>query len=306
MPNKTKPKPRRNPNSKQGEGKSANMIAKNGNSNRRTVQKPIGRATPKVAPPKPSAKAETVGSSHMRLNKFLASAGIASRRKADEMIQNGEVEVNGKLVTELGFKVNPEKDKVVAAGRIAKIERRKIYILLNKPKDAISTSSDELDRRTVMDFIGIDERIYTVGRLDRNTTGALLLTNDGDLAHRLMHPSFGVSKEYLAELDKKMNRADLQKLKSGMRLSDTGEKVSECEAKILGDGTSVWLKIYEGKNRQVHRMFWTLGYDVKKLDRISYAGITPKGLRRGQWRHLLPKEVDHLRKLVEQASETKT
>ena len=242
----------------------------------------------------------------VRLNKFLASAGIASRRKADEMIQNGEVEVNGKLVTELGFKINPEKDKVVAAGRIAKLQRRKIYILLNKPKDAISTSSDELDRRTVMDLIGLDDRVYTVGRLDRNTTGALLLTNDGDLAHRLMHPSFGVHKEYLVELDKKFTRADLQKLKSGMRLSDTGEKVSECEAKILGDGSIVWLKLHEGKNRQVHRMFWTLGYDVKKLDRISYAGITPKGLRRGEWRHLLPKEVDRLRKLVEHAGETKT
>lgn len=157
-----------------------------------------------------------------------------------------------------------------------------------------------------MDFIGIDERVYTVGRLDRNTTGALLLTNDGDLAHRLMHPSFGVSKEYLAELDKKFTRADLQKLKSGLRLSDTGEKTSECEAEILGDGSTVWLKLHEGKNRQVHRMFWTLGYDVKKLDRVSYAGITPKGLRRGEWRHLLPKEIDRLRKLVERERETKT
>ncbi len=241
----------------------------------------------------------------MRLNKFLANAGIASRRKADEMIQTGKVEVNGKLITELGFKIDPLKDKVVVGGRIARLNRRKIYILLNKPKDAISTTHDELERRTVIDLIGLDERIYTVGRLDRNTTGVLLLTNDGELAHRLMHPAFGVEKEYLAKLDKKITRADLQKLKSGLRLSDTGEKTSPCEAQIVDDGYTVWLKLHEGKNRQVHRMFWTLGYNVKKLERIAYAGLTPKGLQRGQWRYLLPKEVEHLRRLVEQSPKTK-
>lgn len=301
MLNKTNPKPKRNLN---------NTQERSSKLNRMTAKKPVRptsarRARTNNPSMKPNAKTDTLALSLVRLNKFLASAGIASRRKADKMIQNGEVEVNGKLVTELGFKINPEKDKVVAAGRIATQHRRKIYILLNKPKDAISTTNDELDRRTVMDFIGIDDRIYTVGRLDRNTTGALLLTNDGDLAHRLMHPSFGVHKEYLVELDKKITRADLQKLKSGLRLSDTGEKTSDCEAEILGDGTSVWLKLHEGKNRQVHRMFWTLGYDVKKLDRISYAGITPKGLRRGEWRYLLPKEVDRLQKLVAREGETK-
>ncbi len=301
MPNKTNPKPKRNPNSRESV-----RAERAGNPKRALSNRPARRATPKSEPPKSSAKMDSQESAPMRLNKFLASAGIASRRKADEMIQNGEVEVNGKLVTELGFKVDPSKDKVVASGRIAKLNRRNIYILLNKPKDAITTANDELDRRTVMDFIGIDDRVYTVGRLDRNTTGVLLLTNDGELAHRLMHPSFGVDKEYLAQLDKKITRADLQKLKSGLRLSDTGEKTSECEAEILGDSTSVWLKLHEGKNRQVHRMFWTLGYDVKKLDRIAYADITLKGLRRGEWRYLLPKEVDHLRKLVKRNSETKT
>ncbi|MCS6989048.1 MAG: rRNA pseudouridine synthase [Chloroherpetonaceae bacterium] len=253
------------------------------------------------------AKSQTASApSLIRLNKFLANAGVASRRKADEMIQNGEVEVNGKLVTELGFKIDPTKDKVVANGRVAKLHRRKIYILLNKPKDAITTSRDELDRRTVLDLIGIDERVYAVGRLDRNTTGALLLTNDGELAHRLMHPSFGAPKEYVAELDKKITRADLKKLKGGMRLSDTGEKVGACEAAILDDGYHVWLKLHEGKNRQVHRMFWTLGYDVKKLDRVAYAGIAHKGLRRGEWRYLSPQEVDSLFKLVGLERETKT
>ncbi|MGQ9805301.1 MAG: pseudouridine synthase [Chlorobiales bacterium] len=300
MPNKTNLKPKRNPNSTPTGGKQKHLSKPN----RTDAKKPIKGTSLRRTSPKMSTKADAP--TLVRLNKFLASAGIASRRKADEMIQNGQVEVNGKLVTELGFKVDPTKDKVVAAGRIATQQRRKIYILLNKPKDAISTANDELDRRTVMDFIGIEDRVYTVGRLDRNTTGALLLTNDGDLAHRLMHPSFGVDKEYLADLDKKMTRADLQKLKSGLRLSDTGEKTSSCEAKILGDGTSVWLKLHEGKNRQVHRMFWTLGYNVKKLDRISYAGITPKGLRRGEWRPLLPKEVERLQKLVARTSETKT
>lgn len=300
MPNKTNQRPKHNPNSTPTGGKQERLSKPS----RTNAKKPIKGTSSRRTSPKISTK--TDAPALVRLNKFLASAGIASRRKADEMIENGEVEVNGKLVTELGFKIDPTKDKVVAAGRIVSKQRRKIYILLNKPKDAISTAHDELDRRTVMDFIGIDDRVYTVGRLDRNTTGALLLTNDGDLAHRLMHPSFGVDKEYLVELDKKMTRADLQKLKSGLRLSDTGEKTSPCEAKILGDGTNVWLKLHEGKNRQVHRMFWTLGYNVKKLDRISYAGITPKGLRRGEWRPLLPKEVERLQKLVARTSETKT
>lgn len=262
--------------------------------------------TPKRAAPKPPKAAPAAKPALMRLNKFLASAGVASRRKADEMIQNGEVEVNGNLITELGFKIDPSKDKVVAKGRIVKLNRRKLYILLNKPKDAITTSRDELDRRTVLDLIGIDERVYAVGRLDRNTTGALLLTNDGDLAHRLMHPSFGAPKEYVAELDKKITRDDLKKLKGGLRLSDTGEKTSECEAEILDDGYHVWLKLHEGKNRQVHRMFWTLGYDVKKLERVAYAGLSCKGLRRGEWRYLSPKEVERLFKLVGLDDETKT
>ncbi len=294
MPNKTQAKPKHNANSR-GDADLKSIPTEHSQHANNNAQTPI---TP--------MKAQASSIPWMRLNRFLANAGVTSRRKADEMIQNGEVEVNGKLVTQLGFKINPEKDKVVVAGRIVKLNRRKIYILLNKPKDAISTAKDELDRRTVMDFIGIDERVYTVGRLDRNTTGALLLTNDGELAHRLMHPSFSVPKEYLAELDKKITRADLQKLKSGLRLSDTGEKVGQCQAKIVGDGSHVWLKIYEGKNRQVHRMFWTLGYNVKKLDRIAYAGITPKGLRRGEWRYLLPEEIEHLQKLVELKDATKT
>ncbi|KER10047.1 MAG: pseudouridine synthase [[Candidatus Thermochlorobacteriaceae] bacterium GBChlB] len=234
----------------------------------------------------------------VRLNKFISMCGAASRRKADELIEQGEVIVNGKVITELGFKVHRETDEVMVSGKPLREPRRKLYILLHKPKDAITTTQDDQSRRTVIDLLGIDGRVYPVGRLDRNTTGVLLLTNDGDLATRLMHPSYGVEKEYIAALDKKFTRADLPKLTGGMRLKDTGEKVSECAAEILGDGLSVWLKIHEGKNRQVHRMFWSLGYDVKKLERVRYAGLTVGNLRRGEWRRLLPDEIRQLYKQV--------
>ncbi|MDW8464802.1 MAG: pseudouridine synthase [Chloroherpetonaceae bacterium] len=231
----------------------------------------------------------------IRLNKFISLCGAASRRKADELIQQGEVIVNGKVVTELGTKINRYKDEVIVAGRRIQEPKRKLYILLNKPKDTITTNRDERHRRTVLDVLGIDERVYPVGRLDRNTVGALLLTNDGELANRLMHPSHRIQKEYLATLEQKFQRADLPKLTGGMRLKDTGEKVSPCEAKILGDGSVVWLRLSEGKNRQVHRMFWSLGYEVKKLERIRYAGLSIEGLRRGEWRHLSAAEIAYLR-----------
>jgi 23S rRNA pseudouridine2605 synthase/16S rRNA pseudouridine516 synthase len=233
----------------------------------------------------------------IRLNKFISLCGVASRRKADELIMAGEVVVNGQVVTELGTKIHRFKDEVFVQGRRLQEPRQKLYILLNKPKDVITTNYDERGRRTVLDVLNIDERVYPVGRLDRNTVGALLLTNDGELANRLMHPSHNIEKEYLATLDKKFQRADLPKLTGGMRLKDTGEKVSACKAKILGDGSVVWVSLHEGKNRQLHRMFWSLGYEVKKLERISYAGLSIEGLKRGEWRYLSPAEVMHLRRL---------
>jgi pseudouridine synthase len=232
------------------------------------------------------------------LNRYISLCGETSRRKADELIADGAVSVNGKIVTELGIKIDPEKDEVAVSGKPIQQTKRKLYILLHKPKDVLTTSADELNRRTVLDLIGVSERIYPVGRLDRDTTGVLLLTNDGELAHRLMHPSYGVEKEYVATLDQKCTKEGIQKLKAGFRLKDTGEKVSPCNAKILDDGHTIWLSIHEGKNHQVHRMFWTLGYNVKKLVRATYGGIGLGNLKRGEWRSLIPKEVSRLYKMV--------
>jgi len=254
----------------------------------------------RVRLPKPSNALTADDADHaelIRLNKFISLCGIASRRKADELITAGEVVVNGRVVTELGTKIHRFKDEVFVEGKRLQEPRQKLYILLNKPKDVITTNHDERERRTVLDVLNLNERLYPVGRLDRNTVGALLLTNDGELANRLMHPSHEIEKEYLATLDKKFQRADLPKLTGGMRLKDTGEKVGACKAKILGDGSVVWVSLHEGKNRQLHRMFWSLGYEIQKLERIRYAGLSIEGLKRGEWRYLSPAEVTHLRML---------
>lgn len=234
----------------------------------------------------------------VRINKYLAMCGIASRRAADQMVIEGRVLVNGRLANEPGLKVDPRRDEVIVDGReFAKPEARKVYILFNKPRNVITTSHDERDREQIFDFIDVRERVFPVGRLDRKTTGLLLLTNDGALAHRLMHPSSQVQKEYLAVLDAKFPPSMLQKLTSGMRLKDTGEKVSPCRAKILDNGMSVLVGIHEGKNHQVRRMFRTLGFELKRLDRVAYAGLIPGELRRGEWRYLSRNEVDRLYRL---------
>ncbi|HWR01124.1 MAG TPA: pseudouridine synthase [Chlorobaculum sp.] len=237
----------------------------------------------------------------VRINKYLAMCGVASRRAADQMVLDGLVMVNGSIISEPGLKVDPKNDEVVVDGRfLAKPEEHKVYILFNKPKNVITTSHDERDRQQILDFIDVRERIFPVGRLDRKSTGLLLLTNDGTLAHLLMHPSSLVQKEYLATLDIKFPPAMLQKLTQGMRLKDTGEKVSPCKAKILDEGMSVLVSIHEGKNHQVRRMFDSLGFEVKRLDRVAYAGLTPGELRRGEWRYLSRKEVEQLYKLCGQ------
>ncbi|NTV67637.1 MAG: rRNA pseudouridine synthase [Chlorobaculum sp.] len=234
----------------------------------------------------------------VRINKFLAMCGVASRRAADQMVLEGRVTVNGQLVVEPGSRVDPRHDEVIVDGkRMAQPEHKKVYILFNKPRNVITTSHDERDRQQILDFIDVPERVFPVGRLDRKTTGLLLLTNDGTLAHLLMHPSSQVQKEYLAALDEKFPPAMLQKLTCGMRLKDTGEKVSPCRAKILDDGMSVLVGIHEGKNHQVRRMFSTLGFEVKRLDRVAYAGLTPGELRRGEWRFLSRNEVEKLYRL---------
>ena len=239
-------------------------------------------------------------SDDVRINRFLASCGIASRRAADQLVLDGRVMVNGTVVTTPGIMINPSKDEVIVDGeRFAQPEARKVYILLNKPRNVITTNSDEKNREMVLDFIDVKERVFPVGRLDRKTTGVILLTNDGTLAHKLMHPSSNVKKEYIAVLNEKFTPNLLQQLTGGMRLKDTGEKVSPCRAKILDEGMQVLLSIHEGKNHQVRRMFETLGFEVKRLERVAYAGLQAGELRRGEWRYLSRNEVQELYKLTE-------
>jgi len=234
----------------------------------------------------------------IRLNKFIAVCGEASRRAADDLILTGAVSVNGQTVTELGLKINKKNDIVEVNGKALHETKQNFYILLNKPKDTVTTSSDERNRRNVLDLINLNQRVFPVGRLDRNTTGALLLTNDGELTYRLTHPSFGVEKEYVASLDQKVSIEVIRKFQNGFNLKDTGERLSPAKAKILDDGFHVWLSIHEGKNHQIHRMFWSFGITVKKLNRVAYAGLTASKLKAGQWRFLTQKEIKSLYKAV--------
>jgi pseudouridine synthase len=236
----------------------------------------------------------------VRINRYLALCGIASRRAADQLVLEGRVMVNGTVIMQPGTKVNPVRDEVIVDGqKFAQPENRKVYILFNKPRNVITTSSDEKNREMVLDYIDVKERVFPVGRLDRKTTGLILLTNDGTLAHKLMHPSSNVNKEYIAVLGEKFPANMMPKLTGGMRLKDTGEKVSPCRAKLLDEGMQVLLSIHEGKNHQVRRMFETLGFEVKRLERVAYAGLTIGELRRGDWRYLSRNEVRDLYKLAE-------
>jgi 23S rRNA pseudouridine2605 synthase len=234
----------------------------------------------------------------VRLNRFLASAGVTSRRKADLLIQEGRVRVNNKVVGEMGVKINPARDKVFVDGKQVNILDEHVYIVFNKPKDCITTTSDERGRVTVMDYVKLKARVFPVGRLDRNTTGVLLLTNDGELANRLMHPSHEVTKAYKVTLDKPFAEQDTERLKKGIRLEDG--MTAESEVYILPGGRRkiVGVVIHEGRNREVRRMFEQLGYEVKKLDRVAYGEITVDGLRRGEWRHLAKAELVKLKKAV--------
>ena len=231
----------------------------------------------------------------IRLNKFLANAGICSRREADEFIQAGVVSVNGQVVTELGTKIK-RSDEVKFHDQPVSIER-KIYILLNKPKDTVTTSDDPQARRTVMDLVknACPERIYPVGRLDRNTTGVLLLTNDGDLASKLTHPKYLKKKIYHVHLDKDLTRADMDQIVQGIQLDDGEIHADAISYTSEEKKNDVGIEIHSGRNRIVRRIFESLGYKVVKLDRVYFAGLTKKGLRRGEWRFLTEAEVNYLR-----------
>ena len=231
----------------------------------------------------------------IRLNKFLANAGICSRREADEFITAGVVSVNGAVVTELGTKIK-RTDEVKFHDEPVSIER-KTYILLNKPKDCVTTSDDPQERKTVMDFVkgACKERIYPVGRLDRNTTGVLLLTNDGDLASKLTHPKYLKKKIYHVYCDKNVTKADLDQIAAGVTLDDGEIHADAISYASETDKSQVGIEIHSGKNRIVRRIFESLGYKVIKLDRVYFAGLTKKGLRRGDWRYLTEQEVNMLR-----------
>lgn len=231
----------------------------------------------------------------IRLNKFLANAGVCSRREADEFITAGVVSVNGQVVTELGTKVK-QTDEIKFHDQPISIEK-KVYVLLNKPKDYVTTSDDPQNRKTVMDLVrnACKERIYPVGRLDRNTTGVLLLTNDGDLASKLTHPKYLKKKIYHVYTDKNVTAADMRQIAEGITLEDGEIHADAIDYASPTDKKQVGIEIHSGKNRIVRRIFESLGYRVIKLDRVFFAGLTKKNLRRGDWRYLTEQEVNMLR-----------
>ncbi len=237
----------------------------------------------------------------VRLNKYLANAGVCSRREADDYIQAGVVKVNGEVVTELGTKVIPATDKILFHNTPVQIEK-KVYILLNKPKNCVTTSDDPQERHTVLDFVrnACPQRVYPVGRLDKNTTGVILITNDGDLASKLTHPKYDKKKIYQVKLDREFTEEDMQKLRDGIVLEDGEIAVDDIsyiqnpQTKEL-DLNKVGVEIHSGRNRIVRRMFEHLGYKISKLDRVYFAGLTKKNLGRGKWRFLSEAEVNILK-----------
>lgn len=232
----------------------------------------------------------------MPLNKFIAHAGVAARREAAELVKKGMVKVNGQVITEPGHKVTPQ-DEVKVNGKKIFLQKNLVYILLNKPKDYITTTDDPQGRKTVLDIIkhATTERVYPVGRLDRNTSGVLLLTNDGELAQKLTHPSHEIKKVYHVTLNKPLDKKDFDTILKGIILDDGPASVDVLAYADLKDKTQVGVEIHSGRNRIVRRIFEHLGYDVKNLDRVTFAGLTKKNVDRGKWRFLSEKEVRELK-----------
>ena len=256
------------------------------------------KSAEKFAKPKPGEQPEKINDDLIRLNKFISNAGVCSRREADKLIEAGEISVNGKVITELGYKVL-KGDTVKHNNKVLKREKM-VYVLLNKPKDFITTTDDPQDRRTVMDLVAkaTNERIYPIGRLDRNTTGLLLLTNDGNLSEKLSHPRNRVSKLYYVELDKNLTQGDLNKIAFGLELEDGLVKPDDVSYVQGSSKREVGIQIHSGKNRIVRRIFEHLGYDVIKLDRVVYANLTKKDLPRGHWRYLEEREIIQLKNMI--------
>ncbi len=240
----------------------------------------------------------------MRLNKFIASNGIASRRKIDEYILQGRVTVNGETMLELGHKINPELDKVTLDGEAIRTSSKKIYIILNKPKGIITSVSDEKHRTTVIDLVSIKEKIFPVGRLDYDTSGLLLLTNDGELANKLMHPKGEVYKTYHVKLSRPLEEKHRFKLTGGIKVE--GKMTAPCKIRFSGKKNydELFISIYEGRNRQVRNMFEHYGYFVRELERVEYAGIKLDGLKVGEWRYLSDNEINNMSELVKRAADS--
>ncbi len=267
-----------------------------GKKTRKSYPKKAGQS--KNSPNKPkSVKQKSYLRDKIRLNKFIAHAGLCSRREADDYISEGRVAINGEIFTELGTKVN-RNDRVQVDGQQISLDPF-VYILLNKGRDTISTTDDEKDRNTVVDAVedATGYRVYPVGRLDRNTMGLLILTNDGDLAHRLMHPSYKVKKTYEATPDRLFTDEELEKMRNGIQLED-GPVYPSRVARSRMDPMSIIISVFEGRNHLIRRMINHFGADIKKLKRIQYAGLTDKDIRVGRWRYLKQKEINDLRKLV--------
>ncbi|CAM1363663.1 pseudouridine synthase [Tenacibaculum xiamenense] len=241
-----------------------------------------------------NTKPQQEAKSGVRLNKYIANAGICSRREADTFIEHGSVTINGKLVTEMGYKVQPG-DEVRFDGTLLSMEKKR-YILLNKPKNYITTMEDDRGRKTVMELVGnaTSERIYPVGRLDRNTTGLLLFTNDGELAKKLTHPKHNVRKLYHATLDRKLTLADLEKLRGDVVIEGRKVFIDAVSYVEGGKKNEVGIEIHSGRNRIVRKIFEHFDYSVTKLDRVIFAGLTKKNLPRGRWRELTNQELNNL------------
>lgn len=231
----------------------------------------------------------------VRLNRFIANSGVCSRREADTLIQAGVVTVNGEVVTELGTKVNIHDDDIRFNGERLKGEE-KVYLIMNKPKGYVTTASDPHAEKAVIDLLkGCSSRVYPVGRLDKNTTGVLLLTNDGEIAERLTHPSYDKKKIYQVSLDRELSEEDYHKILEGISLTDGDIKADELEFIDANDRRKIGIEIHSGKNRIVRRIFDSLGYTVKALDRVYFAGLTKKGLKKGEWRYLTEGEINILK-----------
>lgn len=255
---------------------------------------PAPRSTknnPTLTTPNPKPQTPN-GSAPMPLNKFIAHAGVCGRREAAELVKEGKVTVNGDKIFEPGYKVTGQ-EKVIVKGKQVFLQKNAVYILLNKPKDFITTANDPEGRKTVMDLVknATEERIYPVGRLDRNTTGVLLLTNDGELAQKLTHPSFEIKKIYEVTLDKPVTKKDLESILEGLTLEDGFVKADAAGYADPKDKTVIGIEIHSGRNRIVRRIFEHLGYDVKALDRVMFANLTKKNVERGKYRFLQEKEV---------------